>query len=312
MDNKEIKKLLPQVIVENLSEERLSKLGEEFNKLVEAKVEERTQLAVECAQTAFNEEANTKLQALVCQIDEAHKKAFMKTFDAICEAYEAEISRVKRYYNTQIKQDSIRFQKNLLEKVANHIDSKIDSLVPTSTVKQAVKNIAAMQTLNSLRQMLNVNEATAMEEIREPILEANKCIEDKIKENKKLLEANTILKHQLDKAEATQYLVESTANLPSEAKNFVRRVLKDSDKSYIKENLAHVISQYKKNVENNRNALLEKTLAERYTEKSKSATNNFSRRKLVESVAKQATTTEVDPERAQIQSIIGFCKRQAM
>lgn len=302
-----IKDLLPAVIVEALSEESLAKLGQEFNRIVEAKVDERTQLAVECAQTAFNEEANSKLQKLVCLIDEAHKKAFLKAFDSICESYEKQMSKMKRYYDTQVKQDSIAFQKSLLEKVSNFIDSTIDKTLPTAQVRKAVKNIAAMEALQSLRQVLNVNEATAMETVREPVLEAAKTINRQTKRAKQLMAENAELKKQLNKSEATQYLIESTASLPSEAKNFVRRVLKDADKEYIKENINHVVSQYKKNVESNRNALLEKTLAKRYHSDNHSVSNNFSRRRLVESAAHSATEM-VDPDQAQINSIIEQCK----
>lgn len=307
MTNEELKKLLPQVIVENLSEEKLSKLGEEFNRLVESKIDERTQVAVKCAEAAFNEEANAKLQKLVCQIDEAHKKAFMEAFDAICERYEKENSNLKRYYNTQIKQEAIKFQKDLLERVSNYVDTKIDSAIPTDQVRKAVRNIGAIQTLDSVRKILNVNEATAKESIRKAVQEATNCINSQVERNKKLIAEKAELKKQLEKSEAAQYLIESTSALPSEAKNFVRRVLKDADKEYIKENLNHVVSQYKKNIESNRNALLEKTLAKRYSEKSKTATNNFSRRSLVESTARAATPVETDPERAQINQIIQQC-----
>ena len=308
MDNLDIKNLLPQVIVENLSEEKLAKLGEAFNRLVEAKVDERVQLATKCAQTAFNEEANGKLQKLVCQIDEAHKKAFVKAVDAICECYENQIAKVKRFYNTQVKQDSIAFQKKLLESVSNFIEETIDRTLPTTQLRKAVKNIAAMETLQSLRQLLNVDKASAMEEVRQPVMEAVRCINRQSKKNKQLREANEQLKAQLSKSEATQYLIESTAALPTDAKNFVRRVLKDASKEYIKENIEHVISQYKKNIESNRNALLEKTLAKRYQKTNASVSNNFSRRKLVESAAQPVAQQKVDPERAQINSIIEQCK----
>lgn len=300
------------MIVENLSEEKLAKLGEEFNRLVEAKVDERTQVAVKCAEANFNEEANSKLQKLVCQIDEAHKKAFMEAFDAICESYEKELSRVKRHYNTKVKAESISFQKSLLEKVSNFIDAKIDKALPTTQVRQACRNIAAMDTIKALRQVLNVNEATAMDEVRGPVLEAVSCINKQVKEKKKLLEANAALQERVNKAEAAQYLIESTSSLPSECKNFVRRVLKDSDKQYIKENLNHVIAQHQKNVESNRNALLEKTLAKRYSDTSKRTSNNISRRRLVESTVQSANQLNVDPERAQINAIIAQCKKVTM
>lgn len=306
MNELNIKDLLPAVIVEALSEEKLAKLGEEFNRLVEAKVDERTQVAVKCAETAFNEEANSKLQKLVCQIDEAHKKAFLEAFDATCENYEKQLAKMKRYYTTKVKQDSIAFQKSLLEKVSNFVDAAIDRTLPTAQVRRAVKNIAAIETLQSLRQVLNVNEASAMESVRKPVLEATAEINRQSKKNRQLVAENAKLKEQLNKSESAQYLIESTAALPSEAKNFVRRVLKDADKAYIKENLNHVVSQYKKNVESNRNALLEKTLAKRYHGKS-SVSNNFSRRTLVESAAQPATEI-VDPEQAQINSIIERCK----
>lgn len=308
MNELNIKDLLPAVIVEALSAEKLAKLGEEFNRLVEAKVDERTQVAVKCAETAFNEEANAKLQKLVCQIDEAHKKAFLEAFDATCACYEKQLAKMKRHYTTEVKKDSIAFQKNLLEKVSNFVDSTIDRTLPTSQVRRAIKNIAAMETLQSLRQLLNIDEASAMDSIRKPVLEATDEINRQVSKNRKLVAENAQLKKQLNKSESAQYLIESTASLPSEAKNFVRRVLKDADKEYIKENLNHVVSQYKKNVESNRNALLEKTLAKRYhNAASSNVSNNFSRRRLVESAARPATEI-VDPEQAQINSIIEHCK----
>ena len=308
MNELNIKDLLPAVIVEALSEEKLAKLGEEFNRLVEAKVDERVQLATKCAQTAFNEEANAKLQKLVCQIDEAHKKSFVKAMDSICEAYEKQLSKMKRFYTTQVKQDSITFQKNLLEKVSNFVDTTIDRTLPTNEVRKAVKNISAMQTLQSLRKLLNVTKASAIDEMRKPVLAATHTINEQAKMTKQLKEENEILKQKLNKSESTQYLIESTASLPTDAKNFVRRVLKDADKTYIKENLEHAINQYKKNVESNRNALLEKTLAKRYHNAERSnVSNNFSRRRLVESSAAQATQL-IDPEQAQINSIIEQCK----
>lgn len=298
----DLKKLLPEVIVENLSEEKLAKLGEEFDRLVEAKVDERTQVAVKCAETQFNEEANIKLQKLVCQIDEAHKKAFVETFNTLCEKCEKEIASVKAFYDKNVKNEAIKFRKRLCEQVNSFINKQIEKRLPTKQINEAVRNRTALDTLATFKNILNVDTASAMKAVQKPVMEAARAIKKQNKENKLLKEANAQLKVDIDKARASAYLVEHTASLAPEAKNFVRKVLGDANLEYIKENLDHVIAQYKKNVDSNRNALLEKTLASRYSKRDN--VNNISRRSLVESTSQPRIQSPKTAEEQEISDII--------
>lgn len=302
MKTEELKKLLPQVIVENLSDEKLAKLGEEFDRLVEARVDERTQVAVKCAETQFNEEANLKLQKLVCQIDEAHKKAFTETFNALCEKCEKEISDIRNHYDVNVKTEAVKFQKNLCEKLSSFIDKQIEKRLPVTQIQEAVKNTAALDTLGAFKRILNVDTASAMESVQKPVMEAAREIQKRTRENRLLREDNEKLKREIEKTQASSYLIEHTASLQPEAKNFVRKVLKDAKLSYIKENLEHVIAQYNKNVDSNRNALLEKTLASRYSKRNN--VNNISRRSLVESTTPKRVVNPKTAEQQEIQDII--------
>lgn len=302
MKTEELKKLLPPVIVENLSDEKLAKLGEEFDRLVEAKVDERTQVAVKCAETQFNEEANLKLQKLVVQIDEAHKKAFVETFNTLCEKYENEIKQLKHFYDVEVNKKAIKFQRNLCERISAYINKQLDKKVPTKQICEAARNVTAMDTLATFKSVLNVDTASALESVQKPVLAAARVLNKQTKQNKQLKEDNENLKRELSKSRAAQFLVEHTASLEPEAKNFVRKVLKDASYEYVTENIDHVIAQYKKNAEANRNALLEKTLASRYNKRDN--VNNISRRTLVESTTRPNKVSQKTAEQQEIQDII--------
>ena len=71
---KNIADLLPEAISNAMSEESLSVLKEEFERLVESKVAERIGIATAAAEAALDEEVNKKCVELVQKIEEAHSR----------------------------------------------------------------------------------------------------------------------------------------------------------------------------------------------------------------------------------------------
>lgn len=301
-----IKDLLPTVLTEALSEEGLKTLSAEFERLVESRVQERIENATRCAETAFNEAANAKLQKLVVQIDEAHKKAFLKAYDAITEDYDKEISKVKRFYNNDVKRESMKFKKELVESISNYIDDKVDKMLPTKQVRKAIKNNTAIQVLESVKRLLAVDEAAAIDVCRKPFMESTKIMNKQGKLIESLQNRNAKLQKQLAESAREAYLNEKTATLTEDAKNFVRKTLEGASLEYIKENFDYTLKHYRDNLARDKEALAKKTMNERAKLR-----NQVSRIQLVESkkqVAKKPI--EVDPHKALASEIIGRITNQ--
>lgn len=296
-----IKDLLPPVLTEALSEEGLKTLSTEFERLVEARVQERVENATRCAETAFNEAANAKLQKLVVQIDEAHKKAFFKAYNAITEDYDKEISKVKRFYNNDVKRESIKFKKELIESISNYIDEKVDKMLPTKQIRKAIKNNTAMQVLESIKKVLAVDEAAAIEVCRKPFVESTKIMNEQGKLIESLEQRNAELQNQLTEAAREAYLNEKTATLTEDAKNFVRKTLEGASLEYIKENFDYTLRHYKDSLARDKEALAKKTMNERAKMRKQVA-----RIQLTESRKPVAQKpTDLNPHKALASEIIG-------
>lgn len=297
----DIKDLLPPVLTEALSEEGLKTLSAEFERLVEARVQERIENATRCAETAFNENANAKLKKLVVQIDEAHKKAFFKAYNAITENYDKEISKVKRFYNNDVKRESMKFKKELIESISNYIDEKVDKMLPTKQIRAAIKNNTAMQVLESIKKVLAVDEAAAIEVCRKPFEQSTKIMNKQGKLIESLEQRNVELQNQLNEATREAYLNEKTATLTEDAKNFVRKTLEGASLEYIKENFDYTLKHYRDSLARDKEALTKKTMNERAK-----ARKQVARIQLTESKRPVVQKPiEVNPHKALASEIIG-------
>lgn len=265
MKETNIKDLLPPVLAEALGEDKLTKLQDEFTRLVESKVQERIELAKECERTAFNENANQQLAELVVQMNKSYCKTFMEAYNAICDDAEKTISSVKRYYNQEIKRESNKFKKQLVESISNHITEQVDSILPTKFIRKAMKNVAAQKILESMKQILAIDEAAAMDSIRQPVIESTNFIAKQGKTIKRLNEENRLLQEQLDESEKAAFYNEKkqALHLTEDAMNFVRKTIGSGDISYIRENFDYALNHYKNSQAKEKAALAQKTINDR-------------------------------------------------
>lgn len=288
-----IKDLLPPVLTEALGEEKLAKLQDEFTQLVESKVQERIELAKECERAAFNENANAMVEELVVQMNQAYCKTFLEAYNAICDDAERTISSVKRYYNQEIKRESNKFKKQLVENISNHISEQVDSILPTKFIRKAMKNVAATRVLESLKQMLAVDEAAANDAIRKPVIESANFIAKQGKEIKRLTEENNALLEKIDESAKDAFLNEKmhSLHLNEDAINFVRKTIGSRDLKYLSENFDYAMGQYKDSQSKARAALAQKTMNERMQKRTQ-----LSRAQIVESKKPVAQKPEQQPK----------------
>lgn len=278
--------LLPAAIVENLSEESLKKVEEKLNNIIESKVNERVNLAVESAEATFDAEANKDIDKLVVKIEEAHKRMAYKACKTLKENYNKKLNKVRSYYNNKVQKDADKFKNNLVESVSAYIDKQLEKAVPYNELKVAVKNNTAMKVLESLKTVLGVaNAATcAKQYFKKPILEAKQRLISYNKKCKKLTETANNLKNELNESKKHAYLEEKLKGLDEDTANFMRRTMKNASMEFIKENFNFALDRHKEKLNEEKENLRQRALSN-------------PKRKQVQSVSRSMLVENAKPQR---------------
>lgn len=282
-----IAELLPEAITKNLSDESLSALKEEFERLVESKVAERLSIATAAAEASLDEEVNKQTTELVHKIEEAHKIGLEKVVSHLNEKYESNIAKVRNYYKNQLGREALKFKNKLVESVSKYIDARVDRLVPYAEVKAAVKNDSAMKVLESFKHILNVNEATSNASIRKAVMEGHNMLQEAKKEAE-VAKANAAgIQKQLDEMAESYAFERNIAQLDEDQKNFAIRMAKNAGVGYVNENMAYITNLYERKLINERKELALKEM------------NNHKRNKL-QNVSRRTLAEKATPSRAQM------------
>lgn len=296
---KSIADMLPKTLKENLSPESLSVLTEEFERLVESRVNERLAVATAAAEASFDEEANKKCTELVMKIEEAHKLGLEKVVNHLNEKHDKQISNLKKFYNNHLGKEALKFKNKLVESVSNYITSRVDRLIPYKSVRAAVKNDSAMKVLESFKSILNVNEISSKKEISKAILEGKKMIDkanrtssyylDKLKESNK----------KLNKMASHYAFEKNLSRLDENTKNFVTRFAKRSGVEYANKNMEYLCNLHEKKVAEDRKQLAIKEMNDSKRKK----LGSINRRVLVEKTTPKQLPSALTESRA-IDSLI--------
>lgn len=285
-NTKNIADLLPEAITKNLSEESLSALKEEFERLVESKVADRLAVATAAAEASLDEEVNKQTTELVHKIEEAHKIGLEKVVNHLTEKYENNLQKVRKYYKNQLGREALKFKNTLVENVSKYINARIDKLVPYEEVKAAVKNDTAMKVLESFKQQLNVGEAMNDKNVRSAIMEGYNMLQSANKKAKASAAEATKLQKQLDEMAESYAFERNVAQLDEDQKNFIIRMAKKAGVAYVNENMSYITNLYEKKLINERKELATKEMNNRKRNK----LQNVSRRALAENAAPTRTT----------------------
>lgn len=278
---KNIADLLPTAITNAMSEESLSVLKEEFERLVESKVSERIGIATAAAEAALDEEVNKKCIDLVEKIEEAHKIGLKKVYDFLTEKHAKELRNVRGYYKNQIGREALKFKNQLVESVSRYIDARVDKHIPYRDVKAAVKNETAMRVLESFKGILAVNEAAADESVRAAILEGHSMLKSAKNKANKLQNENVKLQNKIDEMAESYAFERNVSQLDEDTKNFVIRLGKKAGIGYVNENMNYICNLYERKLDQDRKALAVKEMEN----KKRTKLNNVSRRVLAERTA---------------------------
>ena len=316
-----VKDLLPQELQEAIKPEKLAVLQEEFDKLVESKVNAQIAVAVKAAEVSFDNAASERLEKIVLKLDESNKIALKKVYEKLTESHKAEmkalkeqaigiikrnkkayqnsLATLKEKYEVEASLAADNFRKSIVTKLNEFVTSQIDKRLPYKQIKEAVRNTQAIDVLQSFKSLLNFNEFYASKELKKPILEAHEMITESQKKEQMLTEKNAALIKELNESKAAiaeyerqAYLASKLAEVPSkEQRDFVKRVLENAPIDFIKKNFDYTLKNYRTTVLKE-NA----TLAERAKGEAKSRRiAEFSRKKL-SNILSESTETKREEE----------------
>lgn len=275
---KNIADLLPEAITNAMSEESLSVLKEEFERLVESKVAERIGIATAAAEAALDEEVNKKCVELVQKIEEAHKIGLEKVYNFLTEKHAKQLESVRSYYKNQLGREALKFKNQLVEGVSRYIDARVDHHIPYEDVKAAIKNDTAMKVLESFKGILAVNEATSDKNVRKAILEGHSMLKNAESKAAKLQNENVKLQSQIDEMAESYAFERNISQLDEDTKNFVIRLGKKAGVGYVNENMNYICNLYERKLDQDRKALAIKEMEN----KKRAKLTNVSRRVLAE------------------------------
>ena len=291
-NTKNIADLLPEALTKHLSEESLAALKEEFENLVESKVADRLAVATAAAEASLDEEVNKQTTELVHKIEEAHKIGLEKVVNHLNEKYEANLAKVRNFYKNQLGREALKFKNQLVESVSKYIDARVDKLVPYAEVKAAVKNDSAMRVLESFKNILNVNEATANASIRSAVLEGHELLRKAQAEAETAINEKAAIEKQMDLMAENYAFERNIAQLDEDQQNFVIRMAKKAGVEYVNENMGYITNLYEKKLINERKELAAKEMNNRKRTK----LQNISRKTLAEKTAPSVKTQMINED----------------
>jgi hypothetical protein len=259
-----VKSILSEQFKDIISEETLNTIEEVFQEAVEAKANQRVELATEDLKTKLDEHYTTKLQTLVEKIDEDHTAKAKKLIEAIDTDHAVKlqklVSSIDKKHTTMLKQvvekyennlqeEAKNFQTRLVEEISNYLDLYLDKVVPTQQISEAVENIKAAKQLNQIRQIVGITEEFVDNEIKEALVDGKKTIDSLRAELGSVIKENAELSQKVNKAEAFILLEQKTTEMPSAKKAYINKLLKNKTPQYIEENFSYVEEMFDKEAE---------------------------------------------------------------
>lgn len=291
--NLDIKEVLPEALLEGLSELHKSDLQDRLNQIIEARVSEQVNVAAKSAEVSYDAMMNERLEKVLTKIEENYKRGLKEAYNHLRQRERSRVSTLKEnfakileaketYYKNKIadlKENTIKqmeiksnnFRRNLTDMVLEFVETEIEKHVPTDMLRESIKNNSAMKLVANLKNILNVNEASCRESIKQPLREAVTYMNEQVKNSKSLIKENAELKEQLNEsnariaeAERAAFLSEKLSTVPSiDQRNYLRRVCEGMDKEWIEQNFELSKKFFRESLEAERQTLAKRTMEER-------------------------------------------------
>lgn len=273
--SKKITELLKEATDNLLSDESLAAIEEAFD----AKTEEKIQLHVEKALTEQDEEYSDKLNKLLEAIDKDHTVKLNQIVEAITADHTSKLQMVIEKYSTALNEEATSFKKTTEDSISDYLDLYIENAIPQETIEEAVKNKKAMNLVEELRSLLGVNAALVNESIKEALIDGKKQIVEASKELEVAKKQIAVLSESVTSKESQLLILEKTADLDDNKKEYMKKMLDGKSAKFITENFDYTLKMFDKKEEERLQSI---------TEEAKDKTTKVDRVVVEEKAAKPA------------------------
>lgn len=226
-----LKQLLNEDVLKILSEESIDAIEKAFT--------QKMTVAVETALSNQDEVFASKLEKLLEAIDKDCTRKLKKVVESIDKANTIKLKRVIKKYEGVLNEDAGKFKKNMVRGISTYIDQYIDSVIPTESLNEAVRNTSATRVLSNLRSALAVDSALMKESVKTALVDGKQTMDTQAARIAKLEAANKQLNESKLRAEAALLLEQKTAGMPASRKKHILKTLGDKTPQWINENFEY-------------------------------------------------------------------------
>ena len=239
--------------------------SEKLEQLVEAIDQDHTAKLQKLVE-AIDEDHTAKLQKLIESIDEDHTNKLQKVLKKIDESHTEMLQQVISRYQTELKESAAGFQGRMIDEVSSYLDLYLEKIVPKEQISEAVVNIQAKKALDTIRQIVSVDESYMDGEVKEALIDGKKIIDSLKKELNEAVSVNTELNHKLNEVESNLLLEQKTKELPASTRGYVTKLLKGRSPEYIQENFQYVVEMHERELSDRVETAKEKSVPRRIVE----------------------------------------------
>lgn len=232
--------------VEVLNEEAKTSIKEAFESAVKTRVEERLQLEVNKALTDLDEKHAKQLNKLLEAVDTDHAQKFQQALTKQDADHTHKLKQVVEHYEKALKADSKALREELEEDLSNFLDLYIEKLIPAEDIKKAVENTQATRIVESIKQLVAIDDKFINENIKEALKDGKEKIDTLHTKLNEVLKENIDLKRAIQKGKAKDILAEKTQDLPPSKKRFIYKFLEGKSPEYINENYNYVVEMFER------------------------------------------------------------------
>ena len=254
-----------QAVTEKATQKAEQIVEEKINEQNE-KLQEKIELEVEAALLKVDEDHSEKLQKLIEAIDTDHTAKLQKVLKKVDESHTDMLQQVIDKHETAIVTEAKEFRDNMVNEVSSYLDLYLEKAVPSKQISEAVSNIQAKKTLDSIRELVAIDESYIDGEVKEALLDGKKIIDSLKNELNEAVSTNTKLNHKLNEVESNLLLEQKTKELPTSTRGYVTKLLKGKSAEYIHENFQYVVDMHEREISEKVETSKERNVARRIVE----------------------------------------------
>jgi hypothetical protein len=235
MNKNELKKLFPEG---TLTEDTFDVIEETFN--------QRVQIHVEKALLDQDEQYAEKLSKLLEAIDKDRARKLVQVLEKKDRADTAKLKKVGNHFNKVLTKEAVKFKSNLVSTISQYMDVYLEEVIPTTDIKEAVRNKQALTVLEGLRSTLAVDSALMNDQVREAVIDGKQKLDEQHDKISQLERETKLLKESLQKTRSQLVLETKTSGMDKRKKDYIFKIFENKSAKIIEENFDYTSKLFDK------------------------------------------------------------------